>query len=46
MRLAIAIGTHVKTGAIIVAVVNVGEPAEIPPAKPREAASAFTTWRR
>ena len=29
----------------IVAVVNIGEPAEIPPAKPRESATAFTTWR-
>lgn len=29
----------------IVAVVNVGEPAELPPPKRREAAGAFTTWR-
>ena len=29
----------------IVAVVNIGEPAEVPPAKPREPATAFTTWR-
>lgn len=29
----------------IVAVVNIGEPAEVPPAKPREAASTFTTWK-
>lgn len=28
----------------IVAIVNVGEPAEVPPAKKRESASAFTTW--
>lgn len=28
----------------IVAVVNVGEPAELPPAKRREAAGTFTTW--
>jgi nitroreductase len=35
----------VKDRERIVAVVNIGEPAEIPPAKPREPASAFTTWR-
>ena len=29
----------------IVAVVNIGEPAEVPPAKKREPAAAFTTWR-
>ena len=29
----------------IVAVVNIGEPADVPPAKPREPASGFTTWR-
>jgi len=29
----------------IVAVVNIGEPAELPPVKPRQAATAFTTWR-
>jgi nitroreductase len=34
-----------KDGERIVAIVNIGEPAEVPPAKPREAASAFTTWR-
>jgi nitroreductase len=28
----------------IVAIVNVGEPAEVPPPKKREPASAFTTW--
>jgi nitroreductase len=28
----------------IVAIVNVGEPAELPPPKKREAATAFTTW--
>ena len=28
----------------IVAIVNVGEPAEVPPAKPREPAAAFTKW--
>ncbi|HXT17228.1 MAG TPA: nitroreductase [Gemmatimonadaceae bacterium] len=28
----------------IVAIVNVGEPAETPPEKPRQPASAFTTW--
>src|SRR5436190_3529153 len=35
----------VKDGERIVAVVNVGEPADMPPAKPREPATAFTTWR-
>ena len=29
----------------IVAVENIGEPAEVPPAKPREPATVFTTWR-
>jgi nitroreductase len=29
----------------IVAVVNIGEPAEVPPAKKRESAATFTTWR-
>lgn len=29
----------------IVAVINVGEPAEVPPTKPREPATKFTTWR-
>jgi nitroreductase len=29
----------------IVAIVNVGEPAEVPPAKPRTSAASFTTWR-
>lgn len=29
----------------IVAIVNIGEPAEVPPAKKREPATAFTTWR-
>jgi nitroreductase len=29
----------------VIAVVNLGEPAEVPPAKPRESAAAFTTWR-
>lgn len=31
-------------GERIVAVVNVGEPADVPPPKPRQPASAFTTW--
>ena len=35
----------VKDNERIVAVVNVGEPAEVPAAKPRQPASAFTTWR-
>ena len=29
----------------IVAIVNVGEPAELPPPKPRQPAAALTTWR-
>jgi nitroreductase len=29
----------------IIAIVNVGQPAEVPPAKPRESAAAFTIWR-
>jgi nitroreductase len=28
----------------VVAVVNIGEPADVPPPKKRESASAFTTW--
>ena len=35
----------VKDNERIVAVVNIGEPADTPPAKPREPATAFTTWR-
>jgi len=35
----------VKDQERIVAVVNVGEPAEVPPAKPREAAETYTVWR-
>ena len=35
----------VKDNERIVAVVNIGEPSEVPPAKPREPASAFTTWK-
>jgi hypothetical protein len=34
----------VKDGERIVAIVNVGEPADVPPPKKRESASAFTTW--
>lgn len=34
----------VKDQQRIVAVVNIGEPADVPPAKPREPATAFTTW--
>ncbi len=58
---ALGLGTHIKTGAVmedpaaraaagihegerIVAVVNVGEPASIPPARERKAASTLTTW--
>lgn len=35
----------VGDGERIVAIVNVGEPAELPPPKKREPASSFTTWR-
>ena len=35
----------VKDNERIVSVVNIGEPAEVPPAKPRETAATFTTWR-
>lgn len=35
---------HVRDGERIVAVVNVGEPSEVPPPKQREPALAFTTW--
>ena len=58
---AIGLGTHVKTGAImadpaaraaagvkdgerIISVVNIGEPAEMPAPKAREAAGKFTIW--
>jgi len=34
----------VREGERIVAVINVGEPAEVPPPKKREPASLFTTW--
>ncbi len=34
----------VPDGERIVAVINVGEPAETPPAKPREAATSHTAW--
>jgi nitroreductase len=34
----------VKENERIVAIVNVGEPAEVPPAKERKPAAAFTTW--
>ena len=35
----------VRDGERIVAVVNVGEPADVPAPKSREAAAAFTTWK-
>jgi len=35
----------VKDNERIVAIVNIGEPAEVPPAKARQPANAFTTWR-
>jgi hypothetical protein len=34
----------VAEGERIVAVVHLGEPAEVPDAKPRESAAAVTTW--
>ena len=34
----------VKDNERIVAIVNVGEPADVPPPKKRESAAAFTTW--
>ena len=34
----------VKDNERIIAVVNVGEPADVPPPKKRDAAAAFTTW--
>jgi nitroreductase len=34
----------VGDGERIIAIVNVGEPAEVPPPKPREPASTYTTW--
>jgi nitroreductase len=34
----------VREGERIIAIVNVGVPADVPPAKRREAATAFTTW--
>jgi nitroreductase len=34
----------VRDGERIVAIVNVGEPAEVPPPKKREPASTYTTW--
>jgi nitroreductase len=34
----------VREGERIVAIVNVGVPAEVPPAKPRQPATTFTTW--
>jgi nitroreductase len=35
----------VRDGERIVAIVNVGEPADVPPPKSREAAAVFTTWK-
>lgn len=37
--------TGVKDNERIVGVVNIGEPAEVPPAKARQEAKAFTVWR-
>jgi nitroreductase len=34
----------VKDNERIIAVVNIGQPADVPPPKTREAAEAFTTW--
>ena len=33
-----------RNGERIVAIVNVGAPADVPPAKPRQSAAALTTW--
>jgi nitroreductase len=33
-----------RDGERIIAIINVGEPAEVPPPKKREPASSFTTW--
>ena len=35
----------VKDDERIVAVINIGEPAEVPAPKPRESSAKFTTWR-
>ena len=40
-RAAVGVGDDER----IVAIVNVGEPAELPPARKRESAAAFTVWR-
>jgi len=34
----------VRDGERVIAMINVGEPAEVPPPKKREPATAFTTW--
>ncbi len=34
----------VRDGERVIAIVNVGEPADVPPPKKREDAAAFTTW--
>ena len=34
----------VRDGERVIAMINLGEPAEVPPAKQREPATAFTTW--
>lgn len=58
---AIGLGTHIKTGAVmddpaarnaigvadgerVIAILNVGEPATVPPAKARRPAAEVTTW--
>ena len=40
-RTAVGVGDNER----IIAVINIGEPAEIPPARPREPATKFTVWR-
>jgi hypothetical protein len=38
------VAAGVKDGERIVAVVNLGEPAEVPPVKTRQPATTVTTW--
>jgi nitroreductase len=41
---AACVAAGVRDGERIVAIVNVGTPADVPPAKSRESAAVFTTW--
>jgi nitroreductase len=60
--IALGLGTHIKTGAVmddpaareamaiaegerVIAMLNIGEPASVPPEKPRRPALSLTTWR-